>query len=175
MWILHRVWFGTFFKDILFYCSELLKTSFGLSGTVSGGDWKRFTFFYGPTNLETCLPGFSELYWVQMYIQQTWKLACQVKFFNITLWYLTFKTPAYHLCTFAFSQPNWRVSCLTGVDINDGERNCDNENGMNLDNPCTCESFPIPEVPFQLIEYQILQLLSWTDTSANHSIINQEY
>jgi len=57
-------------------------------GTVSGKGWKKFTFFFGPTNLETCLPG---------------------------------------------------------VDINDGERNCNSENGMNLDNPCTCESFPIPE------------------------------
>ena len=60
---LHRVWFGTFFKDVLSYCWELPKTAFGLSGTVSGGDWKRFTFFYGPTNLETCLPGFSEFNW----------------------------------------------------------------------------------------------------------------
>merc|ERR1711971_868657 len=53
-------------------------------GTVSGGEWKRFTFFYGPMNLESCLPG---------------------------------------------------------VDINDGQRNCDSENGMNLDDPCICETY----------------------------------
>jgi len=57
-------------------------------GTVSGSFWKRFTFFYGPINLEECLPG---------------------------------------------------------VDLNDGMRNCDNENGMNLEAPCVCQSSTIPE------------------------------
>ena len=32
------------------------------TGTVSGGDWKRFTFFYSPTNLEICLPGLSTFF-----------------------------------------------------------------------------------------------------------------
>ena len=56
-WILHRVWSATW-NHQRFYCLELCqKITSVISGTVSGGDWKRFTFFYGPTNLETCLPG----------------------------------------------------------------------------------------------------------------------
>ena len=53
----HKVGSGTILEHI--YIAEICAKN---TGTVSGEDWKRFTFFYSPTNLEICLPGLSTFF-----------------------------------------------------------------------------------------------------------------